>query len=348
MAYQVKIESSGHTFSVEVDESVLEAALRQGIELPYGCRGGSCGSCRARLIEGSVGYPDDSLPPGLTPEEAAAGDALLCQARPQADLLIGVRELVTPTQIEVKNMPVRVSEMERLCHDVHLLRLKLPATERLQFFAGQYIEILLKDGRRRAFSIANAPHADEYIDLHIRLIEGGEFTHYVFNEMQPKAILRIEGPFGQFYLREDSPRPILMMAGGTGYAPLKGMLEHAFHIGLQRPIHLFWGVRSLRDLYAHDQLVQWSREHANFSYTPVLSEPLASDAWDGETGLVLGSLLEQYPEPAGYDIYMSGPPAMVEAGRKSFLGRGVPQEQMFSDAFEFAADTRDKAAQGGG
>lgn len=348
MAYQVKIEPGGHTFSVEAGESVLEAALRQGIELPYGCRGGSCGSCKGRVLQGSVSYPDNALPPALDPEEAAAGQALFCQALPQEDLSIEVTEVVTAAQIEVKNMPVRVAEMQRLCHDVYLLRLKLPTTERLQFFAGQYLEILLKDGRRRAFSIANAPHDDEYIDLHIRLIEGGEFTHYVFNEMQPKAILRIEGPLGQFYLREDSPRPILMMAGGTGYAPLKGMLEHAFHIGISRPIHLFWGVRSRRDLYAHEQISRWAREHANFHYTPVLSEPLAEDAWEGETGLVLGALLEHYPEPAGYDIYMSGPPAMVEAGRKSFLGRGVSQEQMFADAFEFAADTRDKAAQGGG
>lgn len=348
MAYQVKIEPSGHTFSVEAGESVLEAALRQGIELPYGCRGGSCGSCRGRVISGSVSYPGDVLPPALEPEQAAAGEALFCQAMPQEDLGIDVQELITPAQIEVKNMPARVAEMQRLCHDVYLLRLKLPTTERLQFFAGQYIEILLKDGRRRAFSIANAPHDDDYIDLHIRLVEGGEFTQYVFNEMQPKAILRIEGPFGQFYLREDSPRPILMMAGGTGYAPLKGMLEHAFHIGITRPIHLFWGARSRRDLYAHDTISRWAREHGNLQYTPVLSEPLAEDTWDGETGLVLGALLEHYPEPAGHDIYMSGPPAMVEAGRKSFLGRGVPQEQMFADAFEFAADTRDKAAQGGG
>lgn len=346
MAYQVKIKPSGHVFYVEQDESVLTAALRQGIELPYGCRGGNCGACMGKVVTGTVTYPDDTLPPGLSPEQETVGQALFCQAIPQGDLTIEVRELVSPKEIEIKNLPTRVEYMEKLCHDVYLLRLKLPSTERLQFFAGQYIEILLKDGRRRAFSIANAPQADEYLDLHIRLVEGGEFTHYVFNEMQPKAMLRIEGPFGQFYLREDSSRPILMMAGGTGYAPLKGMLEHAFRIGIDRPIHLFWGVRSLRDLYDHEHILEWTREHASFQYTPVLSEPMASDDWKGETGLVLGTLLKQYPEPAGQDIYMSGPPAMVEAGRKSFLGRGVPETQLFSDAFEFAADTRQQAAQG--
>jgi CDP-4-dehydro-6-deoxyglucose reductase len=224
------------------------------------------------------------------------------------------------------------------------LRLKLPDSERMQFLAGQYIEILLKDGRRRAFSIANAPHDDAYIELHIRLVPGGEFTHQVFEALKPKAMLRIEGPLGSHFLREDSSRPVILMGGGTGFAPLKGMLEHAFHSGIERPLHLFWGVRARRDLYMQALIQAWLTQYPNFHYTPVLSEPAADDQWDGETGLVMDSVARAYPDLSGHDVYMSGPPAMCDAARERFLTLGLPLEQMFSDAFDFGADVGGKAA----
>lgn len=230
-------------------------------------------------------------------------------------------------------------KVEQLSHDVRRLYLKTPDSQRLQFLAGQYIDILLKDGRRRAFSLANAPHDDALLELHIRMIEGGEFTHYVFTELKEKALLRLEGPLGQFYLREDSPRPILMLGGATGFAPLKGMIEHAFHSGIERPIHLYWGVRSRRDLYLHELALAWERQHPNFRYTPVLSEPQPEDEWQGETGLVHTVVLRDHPDLGNFDIYLSGSPAMVYAARDDFLLQGAKTEQLYSDAFEFAYDS---------
>ncbi len=345
MSFQVRINNSQHEFTVESGESILDAALHQGIALPYGCRNGACGSCVATLLAGSVRYP------GGEPDALAVGvdkdQIIVCQAHAQSDLLISTREVEVASDIAIKRLPCRAEHLKHLSHDVMRIHLKLPQSERLQFLAGQYIEFILRDGRRRAFSIANAPHQDEYLELHIRHVPGGSFTGHVFDEMKDRALLRIEGPMGSFYLREQSTRPVLMMAGGTGFAPLKGMLEHAFYIGFDRPIHLFWGVRSKRDLYMDELPRQWQQQHPHFRYTPVLSEPRAEDQWQHETGLVHETLLTYYPELSGFDIYMSGPPPMVEAATQAFDAHGAEANHMYSDAFEFASDVLDKLKQGG-
>jgi CDP-4-dehydro-6-deoxyglucose reductase len=336
MSYQVTIQSSGHTFAVEASETVLEAALRQGIILPYGCRNGACGSCMGTVAAGSVAY-DHGLPPALNEQDAALHKALFCQAHPASDLTIQVREVDAARDIEVKTLPCRVEKLEHLAHDVIRIYLRMPASERLQFLAGQYIEVLIKDHEPRAFSIANAPHDDEFIELHIRYVEGGLFTDQVFHHMQEKVLLRVRGPLGTFFLREDSQRPALLIGGGTGFAPLKGILEHAFKTGVSKPLHLFWGVRAQRDLYLDELPQRWAREHENFSYTPVLSEPAQEDNWSGETGFVTDSVIRHYPELAGHDIYMSGPPVMVETGHRLFMQHGLDEFRFFSDAFEYAA-----------
>jgi len=337
MSFSVKVEPSGHTFTVDSNESVLDAALRQGLTLPYGCRNGACGSCMGKVVEGKVNYPD-GLPPALSEEQQLAGMALFCQARPETDLVIEAREAAANQDIPIKILPTRIAEMSRLNHDVMLLKLKIPSTERLQFLAGQYVDFVLPDGRRRSFSLANAPHDDEFLVLHIRHIEGGRFTGEVFDKMQVKDILRIEGPFGGFYLREESDRPMIFMAGGTGFAPIKGMIEHAFAAGISRPMHLYWGARARRDLYMEALPEQWLKEHPNFSYTPVLSEPMPEDSWQGRTGYVHEAVIQDYPDLGGYDIYASGPPVMVYAGRDAFPAQGMDLEHYYSDAFEYNKD----------
>ena len=336
MTYQVKIQPSGHSFTVTGQESVLDAALRQGIILPYGCRNGACGSCMGTVLEGQVSYAGDP-PPALNTADVAAHRALFCQARAGSDLAIAVREVDAARDIKVKNLPCRVEKLEHLAHDVIRIYLKLPSTERLQFLAGQYIDVLIKDHEPRAFSIANAPHDDEFVELQIRYVEGGLFTDRVFHHMQEKTLLRIRGPLGTFFLREDTDRPVILIGGGTGFAPLKGILEHAFEISIDRPLQLFWGVRSRRDLYLDDLPARWIKEHANFRYTPVLSQPLAEDNWDGETGLVTDSVIAHYPDLSGHDVYMSGPPVMVEAGYDLFQQHGLDRSRFFSDAFAYAA-----------
>jgi CDP-4-dehydro-6-deoxyglucose reductase len=345
MSFQVKIESSGHEFPVDTDQSILDAALQHGIGLPYGCRNGACGSCIATLESGRVHYPEGE-PEAL---EGYSGErpVVICKARPDSDLVVSVREVQTDPDISIKTLPCRAEHLRRLSHDVMQVMLKLPETERMQFLAGQYIEFILKDGRRRAFSIANAPHQDEFLELHIRHVPGGSFTGHVFDEMKDRALLRIEGPLGSFYLREDSPRPIIMMAGGTGFAPLKGILEHAFYIGFDRRMHLFWGVQSERDLYMNDLPLSWAEQNPQFTYTPVLSQPEAGEAWQGATGMVNEAVLQTYPQLDSYDIYMSGPPAMIEAATPLFVEHGAQPEHMYSDAFEFAQDVLDKLKQSG-
>jgi len=340
MSFKVKVAASGHRFTAAADETVLEAALREGIGLPYGCRNGACGKCAGELLSGEIEYRQELRATALA--ESRAGKTLFCQACAKTDLEIAVREISRVADLEIKTLPCRVEHMQLLTHDVMQLKLKLPGNERLQFLAGQYIEFLLKDGRRRAFSIANAPHQDRHLELHIRHVQGGRFTGHVFEDMRAKTLLRIEGPLGTFFLREDSDRPIILMGGGTGFAPLKGMLEHAFHVGIERPMHLFWGARAREDLYLHELPLEWARRHPQFRYTPVLSDPAPGDAWEGETGLVSDAVVRHYPSLAEHDIYMSGPPAMIEEATPLFAARGARLDRLYSDAFEFAQDVLDK------
>lgn len=342
MSYKVTIQASGHQFYVEHGETVLEGALREKrCVLPYGCRNGTCGTCIGKVLSGEIEYVN-GVPPGISSREQAEGKVLFCSARPRGDLVIEVREVCAAQDVQIKILPCRVVGMQKLAHDVMRLYLKLPPSERLQYMAGQYIDILLKDGRRRGFSIANAPHTDEYLELHVRHVPGGEFTTYVFEKMREKAILRFEGPLGSFFLREDSVRPIIMMGGGTGFAPLKGMLEHAFHVGITRPIHLYWGVRAKQDLYLHERVEAWVEQHDNFRYTPVLSVPLPSDNWSGRTGWVHEAVAADYPDLSGHEVYMSGPPAMIQIAKEVFAIQSLPDEHLYYDSFDYAADSEGK------
>jgi CDP-4-dehydro-6-deoxyglucose reductase len=335
MSFKIQVEPSGHEFTVEPGETVLNAALRQGIGLPYGCRSGNCGACMAVLNAGEVAYPSGNT---AALEGQEADRCLPCQAVPKSDLKLQVREVETAQEIEIRTLPCRVARIKHLSHDVVRLFLKLPENQRLQFLAGQYLDFMLADGRRRAFSIANAPHDDELIELHVRRVPGGDFTDYVFDRMKEKAILRIQAPLGSFFLHEDSERPLILMGGGTGFAPLKGIIEHAFHIGYQRPMHLYWGVRAQRDLYLKELPESWAAEHPNFRFTAVLSEPDAD--WNGRRGWVHEAVLADYPNLADYDLYMSGPPVMIDVAASAFAAAGLSRDHMYSDAFEYAKDSR--------
>ena len=343
MNWKVRVMPGGPEFTVRAGESVLDAALRHGVTLPYGCRNGTCGSCKGKVVSGRVEY-GDTIPVALAEEERKCGMALFCQARPVNDLSIKI-EATLVGDLPVKKFPARVEKKELLAPDVVRLYLKLPATVRLQFLAGQYIDFLLPDGRRRSFSLANAPHDDEFIELHLRHVEKGEFTEYVFEHMKEKSMVRIEGPRGDFYLRESSMRPMIFAAGGTGFAPIKGIIEHAFAAGIGRPMHLYWGARSIIDLYLKELPQCWSQEYANFRYTPVLSSPAPTDNWRGPTGFVHETMVVDYPDLSGYDVYAAGPPAMVKATRDACVARGLPVERFFSDPFEFAPDAVAKQQQ---
>jgi CDP-4-dehydro-6-deoxyglucose reductase len=336
--YQVRNRNSEVTFTVNEGETVLGAALRQGVMLPYSCKNGTCGSCKGRVVSGEVHYP---LHPPLALEDGQRdrGQALFCQAVPKSDLVVRAREIEAVRDIQVRKMPARVIGKTRVAPDVMLLQLRLPAAQRLQFLAGQYLEILLPDGKRRAFSIASSPQSEDIIELHVRHVEGGGFTSWVFDALQVHDILRLEAPLGTFFVRNDAPqRPMIMVGGGTGFAPLKSMIEDLLAHGDTRPLHLFWGARTAPELYLHDQALRWARQHSNISFTSALSETDEALEGDSFNGLVHEAVLRAYPDLSGYDIYISGPPAMVETGRDAFIGHGADKRRIYFDSFEFGLD----------
>lgn len=334
--YTVTLQPSGLQFKVEENENTLQAGLRQGIRLPYSCQGGTCGACAATIIEGAVDYPVEPL--GLAPFDQERGVTFLCQAVALSDLVLNSPSVGSAQEIQVKTLPARVEKMRKLCHDVMELTLKLPASERLNYYAGQYIDILLSNNRRRSFSIANAPHESQYLELHVRHVPNGYFTTHVFEQMQEKALLRIEGALGQFYLREVN-RPLLLVAGGTGIAPIKAMLEDLRNRNLTPRIFLYWGVRAKEDLYIEVLLKDWAARYPNLVYVPVLSEPLPTDQWEGRTGWVHDAVLQDFADLSLFDVYLSGPPPMINAAKSTFVAKGAVPEQMYSDSFEYGVDT---------
>jgi CDP-4-dehydro-6-deoxyglucose reductase, E3 len=336
----VRLEPSGHSFAVGAGETILEAALRQGIGLPYGCRNGACGACKGVLRAGELAY-GDYQERALHDGEKAAGKALTCCTRPLTDVVFEVRELAGAKDLAIRTLPCRVEKVEKPADDVAILFLKLPSGERLQFLAGQYIDILMKDGKRRSFSMANAPHDDQFLQLHVRRSPGGAFSNFVFDELKERAILRFEGPLGTFYLREDSDKPMIFVAGGTGFAPVKAQLEHLFHHGEDRPIVLYWGARSMKDLYLPELPAQWQRDNPGFTFIPVLSDPLPQDAWRGRTGLVHQAVLDDFADLSGYQVYACGAPAMTDVARQTFVGeRGLLADEFYSDAFTPSVDPK--------
>lgn len=334
-SFRVTLQPSGHTFTTDGSDSVLQAALDAGLTLPYGCRNGACGACKGRVIDGLVDH-GPAQEQALPTADRVSGLALFCCAKPLSDLVLECREVGTAKDIPVKIMPCRVQKIERVAADVIVLSLKLPANERLQFLAGQYIEFLLKDGKRRAFSIANAPHDDGFLQLHIRLIAGGEFTGHVFGAMKEKDILRFQGPYGSFFLREESTKPMILLAGGTGFAPIKALVEHAIHHNIARPMEIYWGARNRAGLYLPDLPLEWAAAHSHVRYVPVLSDATEQDARQGRTGLVHRAVLEDHADLSDYQVYACGAPAMIDAARAEFVVRGLPAEEFFADAFTFA------------
>jgi CDP-4-dehydro-6-deoxyglucose reductase, E3 len=343
MPHQITIKPSEHSFACDDGESVLAAAMRADLMIPYGCRNGACGTCKSRIIGGEVDYGAHQ-PSTLTEAEKKQGMVLLCVAKPKTDLTVEVREVRRAGDIQIRKLPCRVERIAKPAADVAVVSLKLPANERLQYLAGQYIDFLLKDGRRRSFSIATAPADDALLDLHVRHVPGGYFSDQLFGEFKGREILRFEGPFGTFFLREDSDKPIIFVAGGTGFAPIKAIIEHAFHHDSKRPMVLYWGVRSLRDLYLAHLPAEWQARHRDFSFIPVLSDPLPDDNWPGRTGFVHKAVMADFADLSGYQVYACGGPAMIDVARQEFTEqRRLPPEEFFADSFTYAAQTETPA-----
>jgi CDP-4-dehydro-6-deoxyglucose reductase, E3 len=341
MSFQVQIVPADRRLEVQRDEAILAAAIRQGIGLPYGCRDGACGSCKSKLLDGRVIHGAHQLK-ALSQAEEEAGFILTCCATPQTDCIVEARTVPGAGEYPVLKLPSRVMSLSKPAPDVALLKLQLPANQNLQYRAGQYIEFILRSGARRSYSMANAPHllgSPPAIELHIRHMPGGEFTDQVFSSLKEKDILRMEGPFGSFFLREDSSKPMLLLASGTGFAPIKALIEHLELKANTRPAALYWGCRSKADLYLHEWAQAAAQRLPWLHYEPVLSEPRAEDAWAGRVGFVHEAAMADMPDLSGHQVYACGAPVMVEAAQRDFVARcGLPEGEFFADSFTSEAD----------
>jgi CDP-4-dehydro-6-deoxyglucose reductase, E3 len=354
---RVNLNNASRSFSVEPQQSLLDAALNASLNLPHSCKGGNCGSCRARLLEGQIHYPNGP-PLGISAAEVADGLILLCQARALTDLCLETFDMQRADEAVVKRLPCRIERAVPLSHDVMQLYLRLPAAEDFHFEPGQYVDIMLPGGRRRSFSIASPPHDSRPLELHVRRVAGGEFTEKLFHEETKNSLLSIEGPLGQFVYRE-SHSPMLLIGGGTGLAPLMSILRHVLEKGMDRDLWLYWGVRSENDLYAHQALQEFAARFApnssaqqaadtgqaprhapRFRYTPVLSE--ASPEWRGRTGWVHEAPRVDIEHFEPYEVYAAGPPVMISAVRREFEARGVAPTRIFFDSFDYAPDALER------
>ncbi|MGS0741521.1 CDP-6-deoxy-delta-3,4-glucoseen reductase [Glaciimonas sp. GG7] len=338
MSFQVTVQPSGRQFTCDESETILSAAIRAGVGLPYGCKNGACSSCKGKLIAGSVthsAHQEKALPVS----EEALGFSLFCCATPHSDVTIEAREVAGAGEFPIRKMPSRVASIEKVADDVVVLSLQLPAAEPFQYLAGQYIEFMLRDGKRRSYSMANAPHNNAHVTLHIRHMPGGLFTDQVFSTLKERDILRFEGPLGTFFLREDSEKPMILLASGTGFAPIKAIIEQMIHNESTRPMTLYWGGRRPQDLYMHALCEEWARTLPHFTYAPVISNAQAEDQWTGRTGFVHQAVMTDFADLSGYQVYACGAPIVVESAQRDFIGLcKLPAEEFYADAFTSEAD----------
>ena len=338
MTFHITVQPSGHQFDCGADETVLAAAIRQGVGLPYGCKNGACSSCKGKLVAGSVQHRPHQQS-ALPEAEEAAGVILMCCAVPHSDLQLEAREVAGSSDYPVKKMPSRVTSLDQVAPDVAVIKLQLPASEKLAYRAGQYLDFMLRDGKRRSYSIASAPGADGPLELHIRHLPGGLFTEQVFTTMKERDILRFEAPLGTFFLREDSAKPMLLLASGTGFAPLKAIVEQMIVLGSSRPMVLYWGGRRPPDLYMDALCRAWAATLPHFRYVPVLSEPQPDDQWPGRTGFVHRAVMDDLPDLSGYQVYACGAPVMVASAQRDFVNQcALPADEFYADAFTTEAD----------
>ena len=341
MTFKVSVQPAGLTFDVGRDEAILPAAIRAGVGLPYGCRDGACGSCKSRLVEGRVIHGAHQAK-ALSAAEEQAGWILTCCAMPQTDCVVQARTVAGAGEYPVLKMPARVAALTRPAPDVAVIRLQLPATVAFKYRAGQYVEFILRDGARRSYSMANAPeHLGEppAIELHLRHMPGGKFTEHVFGAMKERDILRLEGPFGSFFLREDNSKPVVLLASGTGFAPIRAIIEHMQAQGIARPAVLYWGCRIQADLYQHDWALAAAASMPHLRYIPVLSEAGPAQGWHGRTGFVHQAVMADLPDLSGHEVYACGAPVMVDSAQRDFLARcGLPEEAFYADSFTSEAD----------
>lgn len=329
MSHNVWIRQADQTITVADGETILEAALGQGIDYPFGCQSGNCGACKSRLLKGEVELNPYSEY-ALTDEERRAGLILGCQAVPQADVEVAWLELEETLQHPRRTLDCRVTALEQATHDIRIIRLAVEDGGPYAFSAGQYASVIFPGQQARDYSMANAPD-DETLEFHIRVMEGGSVSHFVNGELKEGDAVRVEGPLGLAFLRESHTGPILAVAGGSGLAPIKSIVETALAKNMAQPITFYFGVRDERDLYMEGHFDALAAKHANFTFIPVLSEP--SGASERRTGFLADAVATDIQDMDGFKTYLAGPPIMVDTTSKICEARGLRSEDLHADPF---------------
>jgi len=332
MSYQIQVNGTGHAFECAEGESLLDAAQRAGFEMPYSCKKGICGSCRGGIVDGRVDCT--GAHEGLSEVDRAKGMVLYCRAKPQSDLVIAPVSISKADPSARRTVKAKVFRISQPAPDVTQLQLRFPAGVKVKFRAGQYLQVVFGENERRSFSMANPPSSSDGALLHIRNVEGGSFSGNVLPTLKPGDVLNVELPYGDFYLREDSEKPIIFVASGTGFAPIHSIVEYALSRNVQRPMYLYWGARRAADLYALDVPKKWLERSAGFRFIPVLSAPEQEDGWTGRTGFVHQAVMDDHPTLENMQVYACGAPAMTSAAREDFTSlRALPSDEFFCDAF---------------
>lgn len=332
MSYTVTLMPDHATFTVEAGEPILSAAKRQNFNLPHACQNGICGQCKAEVVSGGV-MQGVHAELALSSEEAARGKILMCCTTLNGDVMLKIPGYNGTSAPPVKTFPTRVASADYI-GDVAVLTLSLPKSPPFQFWAGQYIDILLTNGQTRSYSIANGPNRPETLTLHIAKREGGLLSGMLFGEevsIQEKTILRVRGPLGTFTLQEND-KPVIFMATGTGFAPIGSILHQLADNGSSRTVHLYWGARNRGGLYDFQTASDLIARLPNARFTPVLSRP--DEGWQGATGYVQTHVAADYPDLSGFEVYACGSAQMIESANELLQQQcGLPEEAFFSDAF---------------
>jgi NAD(P)H-flavin reductase/ferredoxin len=325
MTFTIRVAESGIAFPCEPREFVLDAAERAGYSMPSSCRKGVCSTCEAGLLDGEVEQR------GRGRRTARDGTALMCRSQPRADLTIRPKRFERIDIFRRKIITTRVFRLSRPEPDVTILTLRFPIGLRAPFKAGQYLQVVMEDGDRRNFSLANATRDNDGAELHIRHVAGGKFSQGMLSKLSVGDPLQVEVPYGDLHLRA-SERPVILLASGTGFAPIKSIIQTAIHSGHHRPMQLYWGGRKREDIYLFDLPARWAQRWPWFTFTPVLSEP--SSDWTGRVGLVHDAVREDHPDLSATDVYACGSPLMVNAAQRDFTSHHrLPDAQFFADAF---------------
>ena len=327
--HRISIEG-GPSFDCADGENLVAAAERAGWVLPASCRAGVCGSCEGVVCAGDFVLPGRNDDGAVLAAPAAA--VKLCRARPRSDMRIAPREVRPVAAASLKPIAAKVMRVDKPAAEVAVLKLRFPAGQRAKFRAGQYLKVLLDDGQERCFSMANPPHSNDGVELHVRYLPGGRFAEAVFHALKPGDVVTLRLPLGDFWLRE-TDKPIVFIAGGTGFAPVQSMVEDILRRKIERPVYVYVGGRTPELLYRDALARQWVAKRPGLAYVPVVSSPLPGDGWSGRTGRVHEAAIEDLVSLAGHEVYACGAPAMVAAARDAFVRHGLAPSDFFCDAF---------------